>query len=313
MNSYQAKQLSLPSIMAKLGYIPAKVIGGGAEFWYLSPFRKEKTPSFHTSFLGGKWIWNDFGDEGGTVIDFVMRHEGFTRVKDALKFLDQAMSKSSENLASSQHPCFPFQQQGRKATRSKTTDLTLLRTTPISNPVIHRYLEEERCLPRYLVDRYLTEVIYRNEHNAKEYFAFGMQNRSGGYEIRSASDKYRFKSVLNGRDITIVPGRTAGQGVVNLFEGILDFLSLMAMLGVQELPEDSIVMHSLSSFDRTTNYLQTYTYREIHIYLDNDQPGKDCAVRFQRIFPGKIVDRSEIYAPHLDLNEALVRKSTPSA
>ena len=88
MNSEQAKKLSLPDIMSRLGYEPTEITKGGAEYWYCSPFRKEKEPSFHTSYLGGKWIWNDFADSGGTVIDFVMRHEGYTKVSDALRFLE---------------------------------------------------------------------------------------------------------------------------------------------------------------------------------------------------------------------------------
>ena len=58
MNSYQAKQLNLPDLMGRLGYEPTSIKKEGKEYWYLSPFRKEKDASVHTSFLGGKWIWN---------------------------------------------------------------------------------------------------------------------------------------------------------------------------------------------------------------------------------------------------------------
>ena len=61
MNSEQAKQISLPDLLEQLGHIPVKTAKAGRELWYRSPFRDEKEPSFHTSFLGGKWIWNDFG------------------------------------------------------------------------------------------------------------------------------------------------------------------------------------------------------------------------------------------------------------
>ena len=64
MNSEQAKKLSLPDILSRLGHQPTEIKNGGNEYWYRSPFRKEKEASFHTSFLGGKWIWNDFADSG---------------------------------------------------------------------------------------------------------------------------------------------------------------------------------------------------------------------------------------------------------
>jgi hypothetical protein len=56
MNTDQAKQLSLPELLAKLGHKPIKETKGGFELWYNSPFRKENDASFHTSFIGGKWI-----------------------------------------------------------------------------------------------------------------------------------------------------------------------------------------------------------------------------------------------------------------
>ena len=67
MNSYQAKKLNLPEIMARLGYQPTKEAKGGIEYWYNSPFRAEKEASFHTTYKGGKWIWNDFGDTSSAV------------------------------------------------------------------------------------------------------------------------------------------------------------------------------------------------------------------------------------------------------
>ena len=120
MNSHQAKQIDLPDLLARLGHHPVKVRKGGRELWYTSPFREERTPSFHTSYLGGKWIWKDFGDTGGTVIDFVMRYEGIS-FKQALAFLrkmypeDSLRTESREGtfqeLSKAQ---FSFQQQDHK-------------------------------------------------------------------------------------------------------------------------------------------------------------------------------------------------------
>ncbi|MEL6945651.1 MAG: hypothetical protein AAFO82_23590 [Bacteroidota bacterium] len=142
MNSTEAKKLSLPDIMAHLGYQPIKVVKNGLELWYNSPFRAEKAPSFHTSFLGGKWIWNDFGDKGGTVIDFVMRHENYFSVGQALQFLERFENAPSKN----QLP-FSFQQQKRfkpenfQAERFER-ELEYLSAGEIQNPLIFSYLIE---------------------------------------------------------------------------------------------------------------------------------------------------------------------------
>ena len=121
MNSHQAKQIDLPNLMSRLGYEPTAIKKGGNEYWYRSPFRSEKDASFHTSYLGGKWIWKDFGDIGGTVIDFVMRHERLNSVKEALSYLEgiypanslesASRVKRSGTVSKSQPTLFSFQKQ----------------------------------------------------------------------------------------------------------------------------------------------------------------------------------------------------------
>lgn len=319
MNSSQAKQLSLPEIMGRLGYQPVKRRKNGYELWYVSPFRSEKEPSFVTSYLGGKWIWNDFGDMGGTVIDFVMRHENYTSVKDALEFLENMFQghlfekpKSSRVGAIDESPSpFSFKQQHREAVEnfSGDSDLEFMEATPIRNPIIYQYLEKERHIPRHLVDRYLVEVRYRNRQKGRDYFAFGMLNEGGGYEIRAASSQYSFKSALKGRDITLIRGKQSDRQTVNVFEGMTDFLSLLVMMQTENLSGDSIIMHSLSSFSRAEAVIRRESYRIINSFLDNDKAGQEGTDRFLEAFPGQVTSWSDRFAPHADLNAALCQQA----
>lgn len=303
MNSEQAKKLSLPDIMSRLGYEPTEITKGGAEYWYCSPFRKEKEPSFHTSYLGGKWIWNDFADNGGTVIDFVMRHEGYTKVSDALRFLEslcqgQPMKpkrKPDQNL-------FSFQQQSAPQARQ----LEFIEAGEIENPAIMEYLTEKRKISGFLARKYLKEVRYRNLANGKEYFAFGMENRAGGYEIRSAQDDYPFKSALIARDITVIRGFRSGNGVVDVFEGMTDFLSLLTMMKTDGLAGDAIVMHSLSSYQKATTFIKEEEYDYIHTYLDNNQSGQKATQQFANLFGSRVKNESGVFVPFEDLNNLLV-------
>lgn len=58
MNSNQAKELSLPDFLGRLGFEPARMRGHDA--WYTSPFRpNEHTPSFKID--QGKNVWYDHG------------------------------------------------------------------------------------------------------------------------------------------------------------------------------------------------------------------------------------------------------------
>ena len=63
----EVKNTDMVDYLASLGFKPAKVSRN--DFWYLSPFRDETTPSFKVNRNLNRWY--DFGDgKGGNIIDF---------------------------------------------------------------------------------------------------------------------------------------------------------------------------------------------------------------------------------------------------
>ncbi len=63
MNAAQANALPMPEILRTLGHQPQRE--RGHDLCYFSPFRDERTPSFHVSVSGN--VWYDFGaGRGGT-------------------------------------------------------------------------------------------------------------------------------------------------------------------------------------------------------------------------------------------------------
>jgi DNA primase len=70
MNINQAQQIPLATLLSRIGYTPMKTYKGGVELAFRSPFRSEATPSFFVNVQ--KNVWNDFGDSGGTVLDFAL-------------------------------------------------------------------------------------------------------------------------------------------------------------------------------------------------------------------------------------------------
>ena len=312
MNSKQAKQINFPDLLSRLGHEPVKITKGGRELWYASPFRKEKTASFHTSYLGGKWIWKDFGDTGGNVIDFVMRYEGI-QFKEALAFLREIYQGSLfDHIGRTGHSfrqssnALSFQQQEQDFTHTNHRELEFLEAYEIRNPVIISYLEEQRKIPADLARLYLKEVKYRNISKDKIFFAVGMENQSGGYEIRSASDQYVFKSALIKRDISVIRGREPANKTVSVFEGMVDFLSLLVLQNTDRLEGYAIIMHSVSTFKRTVQFIEGQGYELILTFLDNDGTGEEYSAKYSEAFATKIQSQSGIFEPHIDLNEALV-------
>lgn len=306
MNTEQAKKLSLPHLLEKLGHTPSKVTKGGNELWYPSPFRKETDASFHTSFIGGKWIWNDFGDIGGTVVDFAMRYWDCRSISEALAHLDQyapgaARSDTKPDLFSfHQHP-------HREAVENFLPDrqLQLIETKPITSPAILNYLSRERSIPAELAKRYLVEIRYQNTGVGKSFFGFGMRNESGGHEVRVALASHKFKSAIDARDITVIPGSDPNDTSASLFEGMTDFLSLLVMQGKTALPGRAIIMHSLSSHARTVDYLRNNAAQEIRTYLDNNDAGQKGTEKLKAEFGDAVISFSQSFAPYVDLNDAL--------
>jgi hypothetical protein len=319
MNTEQAKHLSLPDLLQQLGHTPTKVTKGGAELWYKSPFRPDEAPSLHISIgRAGFWIWKDFGDQGGTVIDFAMRYAGVSTVREALAFLDRcSVSPQSIETAYTQF-LFSFHQQenDREAVENFSSNgrLELLSAEVLQNPILLQYLRQERGLDAGLLPRYLHEIRYRNTETGKEYFAFGMKNESGGYEIRVATNRYSFKAPLIARDVTRIIGKISGTESVTVFEGMTDFLSLLTMRQSEQPNYDAIIMHSLSSYQRTASLITAMGYQTIHTYLDNNPAGQEATERFKRDFGAKVIVQSHQFAPHIDLNDALLstRKSQHS-
>jgi 5S rRNA maturation endonuclease (ribonuclease M5) len=185
-------------------------------------------------------------------------------------------------------------------------ELELIKAHEIRSPAIYAYLVKERGLLRPLVNCYFKEVRYRHRKSGKQYFAIGMENQSGGYEIRAASDQYNFKkSCLGAKDITIIPGSSPGQSV-NIFEGGIDCLSLMVMLNSDHLIGDSIILNSTSLFERAAEYIRQQSYKDIHTFLDNDQGGQECTEQFLQEFGERVNPQNDMYANYKDLNQALV-------
>jgi len=301
MNSTEAKKLSLPDIMSRLGYEPERIVKGGREYWYRSPFREEKEASFHTSYLGGKWIWNDFGDTGGTVIDFVMRHQNYPRVGQALSFLEEMYKSKSANNIKQSNLSFSFQQQQSENLNSSST-LHLNRVTSLDST--KQYICGARKIDVKVAEKYLEEVYFYNKQTEKEYFAAGIKNRVGGYEIRNPY----FKSSIGGKDITFIKGSTSEKVVI--FEGFIDYLSYLTDVKQEMLSEDTIILNSASFQLSATKLIEERAYELVMLFLDNDTIGRKLVKQFKNGLDCAVSDCSFLYASHKDYNTYLVSKKS---
>jgi len=110
----QANGLDLIRYLESLGFLPQKI--RGEDYWFLSPLRDEKTPSFKVARKTNLWYDHGFGN-GGDLIDFgVLFHRCSIR-----EFL-QKLTESKELNFSFQPPITTQQKEIKNAELSDFFD-----------------------------------------------------------------------------------------------------------------------------------------------------------------------------------------------
>lgn len=153
----EAKEMDMVDYLSSLGHEPSKI--RSKDYWYLSPLRDEKTPSFKVSRRLNRWYDHGLG-KGGNLIDFGIEyhHCSVSELLDRLNgnfSLHQPVSHSA------------------KATDEPEQKIKILGDYALAAyPLLH-YLEQ-RCIPIMIADKYCREVRY--QLNDKTYYGIGFKN-----------------------------------------------------------------------------------------------------------------------------------------
>ena len=308
----------MPELLCCFGHEPAESRNSGRELWYISPFRYEKQPSFHTTNVGDKWIWNDFGrgdvEGSGTVIGFLEMHENVD-VSGALQILKNLFPNkgrvvSFENLRHT--PLFKnISLAEPKPANESTADTMVVKS--INHRILDKnligYLAGERKIDYRNAVKYLKHIQYENVKTGKIYNTLGFENESGDFECR---DKY-FKGILKSpnserssatKDISYIPGRSKER--VAVFEGFMDFLSVLTQKGTPVLAVDVIVLNMVNMRRRAIDFIKQNDYKEIYTFFDNDQSGEKTTQMFidEPQLKGRVQPQNHLYKYHKDYNQS---------
>lgn len=275
----EAKKLDLVEYLSTLGFKPAKIRGN--DYWFLSPLRDEKTPSFKVDRKINCWYDHGIG-KGGNLVDFGMAYFNCS----SSEFLQRLNSKF-------------FLHQPVKTISTKeiaAPKLIVLGDFLLSSPHLINYLAK-RKIPYSIADKYCREVRY--QMNEKVYYGIGFKTDSGSFEIRNPF----LKSASSPKSISTFKN---GCNEVSLFEGFFDFLSYKVLEEKNSLPNsDYIVLNSLSFFEKSKAVLENYS--QVKLYLDNDKAGQNCS-RLALSLSNKYKDESSLYKNYKDLNDWLMNK-----
>jgi len=270
----QAKEISCESILQESGF-DLKRLSGGKKF-FLCPWRAEGEPSL-VVFTNNKW--KDFGSgDNGDAIDLYERIYNVDTSSAIKKMLDEEFEEFEQKDVVDE------------------PGVIIENIQDLTSSTLSAYLKSERKIDPDLARIYCKELHVRfpkGKYPNKIHKAIGFGNDRGGWEFRNnylklgTSPKY-YTRIKNGFDECAV------------FEGWIDFLTLLMWVKKDGLDKDVFVFNSTSFLDFSIPVLKSYSMN--HFFLDNDETGKRVTKTLKDSFVwGK--NYSERYGEYNDLNE----------
>ena len=272
-----ARNIPILSYLKKEGFSPVKE--NTREAWFISPFRSEKEASFKVSKLLNRWFDHGSG-QGGNIIDLVTNLRRYN--------VQQALAHLTGKL-----PSFSFQQQKYFAVSEKADEISIEKVVPLQHPALISYLKS-RCIHPGMVHTFVKQVHYTVK--GRSFFALGLPNRLGGWELRNAY----FKSCCTPKSYSLF---SSSQEMLCICEGMFDFFSLLCLYPALPMKANFLVLNSVAFANRIRETAARYS--KVCLYLDNDLSGKTATGQLLASIPNG-VDMAALYDGHLDLNDYLV-------
>jgi len=277
----KARNIDIVSTLAKLGHFPVRKTE--KEAWFLSPLRTETQASFKVSLKENYWI--DFGTfEGGSTIDLVMKMENCS-VKEALERLSGNMGH------------FSFHRRPNPTkTEHRANPIEIIEDKEIEHRALQTYLSSRKISTK-TARKLCKEIHYRI--GRRKYFAIGLQNRSGGWELRN---RY-WKGSTSPKDVSMIGKRFKKLAIT---EGMFDMLSLMELIPEIENSNDLLVLNTTAFVKRMIKEIGDY--KEVMLFLDRDKTGLGMTELLLEKCPNSR-DMSFLYEGFKDINEWKVKNA----
>ena len=292
----QLHAISIVEIMAHYG----KRLDHTRSGLYYSPFRDERTPSFHIDET--KNTWYDYGtSEGGNLFDFVCKFVNITRGE-----VYDWLASFRHMVPESEYKALIAPMLERKPHSSRIV------IDSASHHFTRRKLVEyaaDRAVSKEVLEKYCEEIVYHVDSAPdRKFYAIGFKNNSGGYVLRSSISKRCSSSDITtlGSDGEMTQDATCDKVLV--FEGFMDFLSWITDVKQQTPQYDCCILNSVSNIARALPWIMEH--RNIAAFLDNDDAGRET---LQKIMDSAsegahdvcVYDMSRLYEGYNDLNEKL--------
>lgn len=179
--------------------------------------------------------------------------------------------------------------------------------TPIMAKPIKRFLES-RCIPLHLADRYCFEAVIYSEKRHHNIHYLGFLSNNFGLIYKSPW------GVTGSMTVGITTITLDGirclektHTAVVVFSGFMDFLSYLALKGLDAPECDVIVLNGCSNVEKGMRFIRQHAF--VFCYFSMDERGRKCQKYLEQNLEGcSIVDRSDRYEGEDDLNSLLIKK-----
>lgn len=284
----------------------------GRNYFFCSPLRSERTPSF--SVNTAKNLWCDFGSynkNGGNIINLVEQLNPSWSEHQVLAFLERQIKDLKLTYSKDYNARLEEEEQkrqwieGKRAEREEqlNQETVVEMVIPLSHPYLRDYVIQRR-IDYSIAQRYCQEVHY--SLRGKKYYAIAFMNIANGMEARNKLNK----RCIGKKSISVIYPLGTPQKYCCVFEGFFDMLTYatietwMPGTGIcTGVPCDYFVLNGVGEVKQLLPYLKEYD--SIHCYLDNDDAGRATTKTIMKAYPDMAIDESGRYKGYNDLNDFL--------
>lgn len=259
-------------------------------------------------FSNGKWYWWSQGKGGTSALDYLIIVEGY-EFKDACNYLSDLMNVSAP-VTTFYHPkpSKPFE----LPVKDKNNDLVI------------RYLCEVRKIDKDIVDDFISKGMIYQSANFKNAVFVGYDKDKPAYAFKRSIFK-NFKLDHAGSNKAFSFNYTNPKSdVLHIFEAVIDLLSYMTLLKMNEMDYTEFSYLSLAgASDKIATKseadipiaLKTYLERNPNIktiifHLDNDEVGIGATSKIISILNSKYQCIDKHPTSYKDVNEELIHKNS---
>lgn len=289
----EAKAISIEHILNIWGYFAIKELETQKTKVFKSPFRDEKTPSFH--LVKNSNMFKDFGTDmkAGDPINLVCAYFGYT-IPQALAYLTSITKK----IPIMEHKNFPFYEPNNQLI--KETSRNHFKIKPLTDRNLQLYIQS-RGIPIEIWKNqpYICQAEYIVQHNGfkKLYKNVAWKtDKEDSYEIRS----FNFKGTYGQKMITTIPGQP-GMNDLNIFEGFFNYLAFLTYYKTIKPKNKTIILNSTSNISLITSMLTNYN--KINLFLDNDAAGQKASEKIIKSVNTNCLVINQSLVLHRDYND----------